>query len=97
MSKTPEQIRFLEDSQADFETFLSQRKFSDCLAIIDNLGELGYETEALFLHQAYNRVWGAMTEQEQREWARKDNLREDMEAEEEDWRDINDRAGTYPH
>lgn len=60
MSKTKEQISFLEDVRADFETFISQRKWDDARAVIDNLGDLGYATEALFLHQSLNRAKDAV-------------------------------------
>lgn len=55
MSYTNQDIEFITNARADFETFLSQDKISDCRAIIENLGELGYETEVVFLVQALNR------------------------------------------
>lgn len=50
-----ENTKILEDAQSDFDTFLSQEKNDDCRAIIDSLGEQGFEHEAMLLHQTLNR------------------------------------------
>jgi hypothetical protein len=83
MSYTSEELRAIEDMRADFEGFISQEKFDDAHAVIDNMGDLGFETEALFLRQAFNR---ATTE-----YARKTVQREDEEAEQLDIRDLVDQ------
>ncbi len=55
MSYTPNQIEIIEAAQADFDTALSLEKYDDCRAIIDSLGEQGFENESIFLHRALNR------------------------------------------
>lgn len=57
MSYTREQLETIENLHADFDEFLSQRKFTDARAVIDNLGDMGFEHEAFLLHQAYNRAY----------------------------------------
>lgn len=56
MSYTREQLEEVETLWSDFDTALSQREWDECLAILDNTGELGYENEALRMHKTYNRV-----------------------------------------
>jgi hypothetical protein len=83
MSKTIRELEDISNMRADFESFISQEKFDDAHAIIDNMGDLGFETEALFLRQAFNR---ATTE-----YARKTVQREDEEQEAGDIRDLVDQ------
>lgn len=47
-------IRILEDAQADFDTALSQRNWKDCHAIIDSLYEQGFEKEGMLLSKRMN-------------------------------------------
>lgn len=54
MSHTIEQLATIEASQADFESFYKLGNIEGCRAVIQNLGDLGYETEAMFLHRALN-------------------------------------------
>lgn len=56
MSKTNQELETIENMRADFDDAISQDKFSDARAIVDNLGDLGYEYEALALHQVLNRA-----------------------------------------
>lgn len=58
MSITTGELENLTNARADFELCLSLRDYRKCHAIVDNLGELGYETEALFLFQELNRAKG---------------------------------------
>lgn len=46
----------LQDLREDFDFFLSQEKWSDCEAIIQSVGDMGQEHEALVLHQTLNRA-----------------------------------------
>ncbi len=41
--------RVLEDAQMDLEGFISQRKWSDANAVLDNLWELGLHAETISL------------------------------------------------
>lgn len=61
MSYTRNQLEIVENAQADFDEMLSQGKFEDAQALIDNLVEQGFENEAIFLHRALNRVEGGYT------------------------------------
>ena len=56
MSYTNEQLAYIEDARADFDYMINREDFSSAQALIDSLGEQGYETEALFLFQALNRA-----------------------------------------
>ncbi len=58
MSKTMEELQAEEDFWADFDTFLSQGKWSDCKSMIQNAEDLGYENLALRMHYALNRAKG---------------------------------------
>lgn len=100
MSYTNKELDVIVNAQADFDLFLSEKKWTDAEFVMDNLGELGYEHEALLMHHAYNRVrhipekgWASMTENERNKWADKENMREDLLVEPEDPRDVADRNG----
>lgn len=56
MSKTFDEVLIEADLWADFDVAVSQSKFSDCQAMIQNAGDLGYENLALRMHQALNRA-----------------------------------------
>lgn len=62
MSRTNEELRAIEDMQADFDTAISEREWKDAQAIIDNLGDTGFENEALSLHHRLNRALAAEDE-----------------------------------
>lgn len=49
------ELENLQNAREDFEVFLRENKFADCQVIIDNLGDSGYPTEAMFLHRALLR------------------------------------------
>lgn len=51
---TTQNTQILEDSFADFQGFLSEKKWSDAEALIDSLGEQGFEDAARTLHQHLN-------------------------------------------
>lgn len=55
MSYTKDQLETIENIHADFDGFISQSKWEDAFACIENMGDLGYETEATFMLQTYNR------------------------------------------
>lgn len=44
----------LENAWSDFNGFLQDKNFSECRAIQDNLGDLGYAEEAIKMHQMIN-------------------------------------------
>lgn len=50
--------RFLEDAAIDFDGFLEKGDWKNCGAIIDNLGDMGFTNEALYLFQKMNRAKG---------------------------------------
>jgi hypothetical protein len=54
MSRTNQELETISNFQADFDEFLSQEKYDDCRALIDTMGELGYETESMILFRALN-------------------------------------------
>lgn len=56
MSYESHQLETIESLHSDFDTFLSQRKWSEARAVIDNTGDLGYEMEALNMHKSLNRA-----------------------------------------
>lgn len=56
MSYDRNQLGIIEDAEADFDLALSQDKFTDCRAIIDNLGDMGFSSEAFVLHTRLNRA-----------------------------------------
>lgn len=47
---------WLEGKQEDFDVLLAKENWAGARAIIDELGENGFENEALFLHKAWNRA-----------------------------------------
>jgi len=72
MSHISEQTRFLEDAFADFDSFLSQRKWDDAHAVIDNVRDLGYESVADVLsakHQTELSKWAVLEVQKEDEAA----------------------------
>lgn len=44
----------LEDLESDFDFFLKQEKWNDCEAIIQNVGDMGFESSAIHLHHLLN-------------------------------------------
>lgn len=68
MSRTNGELRTIEDAQADFDTALSEERYDDCRAIIDNLGELGYETESMILFRALNAHFAKPDDETPTEW-----------------------------
>lgn len=54
MSYTREQLDTILDIQADFDLAVSQQNWPEAAAMIEQMGELGFETEALYLHKRLN-------------------------------------------
>lgn len=52
MSITLGELENLTNARADFEEFISQRKWDDANALLDNLWDLGYKQEAIILQKA---------------------------------------------
>lgn len=50
--------RYLEERHEAFDEVLAKGDLAAARAIIDEVGEKGFEGEALFLHNTYNRVTG---------------------------------------
>jgi hypothetical protein len=71
-----QEMNTIEDFQADFDEMVSRRNYTDARALIDNMGDLGYETEATILHRALNLAEGHDL-----------NEQEDLEIGETDWRE----------
>jgi aspartyl/asparaginyl beta-hydroxylase (cupin superfamily) len=72
--------KYVESAVADFATFLERKDFDNAAAIIDNLGNIGYENLALKLHHQLNAAeltWEKMTPEEKQQWAHEENERED--------------------
>ncbi len=57
MSYTKNQLEIVENAHADFDEALAQGKWADARAMIDSMGEQGFEMEALYMHKSYNRAW----------------------------------------
>ncbi len=55
MSKTNEELATLENAYADFSDCIERKDWKGAHAIVDNLGDLGYENEAMTLHRLVNR------------------------------------------
>lgn len=49
MSLTNGELENLTNAFADFEDFLSEEKYEDARALVDNLRDLGYKNEAMTL------------------------------------------------
>ncbi len=56
MSLTNNQEQMLEGLREDFEFMLKQEKWDACASIIQMVGDLGQENEALSMHQRLNRA-----------------------------------------
>lgn len=66
MSNTQNAL-WLEGKQEDFDVLLAKENWAGARAIIDELGENGFENEALFLHKALNRAKLEWLEEESKE------------------------------
>lgn len=82
MSYTNHELDTILNISADFDLALSEKKWSECEAMIEQMGDLGYENEARILHQTLNRAK-----------AHDANEKEDLAAGNEDPRDANDERG----
>lgn len=84
MSLTNEQLSTLENIQADFDTALSQRNWSDCRAMLSNLRDTGFDHEAQILTKSLWKAQQNPTEAEdeaaghesQADWADRNYPRE---------------------
>lgn len=85
MSNTQNTL-WLENAKDNFEQAIAEGNWEQASAVISDVGDAGFENEALKLHQEYN--------DKIREWAIADNYREDLAAGHEDPRDYADRY--YP-
>lgn len=92
MSRTNEQLRAIEDFQADFDEMLSQRNYNDAEVLIDNMGDLGYETEAAILHRALNYHMKHEDEIDAENESKKTSAERRGE-----YQDARDASGTYPY
>lgn len=52
---TKDELNYLEDIRADFDTFLSEENWDAARACINEMGDRGQEMEALKMHQEYNK------------------------------------------
>lgn len=100
MSMTDFELNTVLDFQADFDLFLSEKKWKEALDLMDNLGDLGYENEARIMHQTYNRVraeYFAEIEEKRKnevmERMHNDFINAIESDEKEDPRDVADRNG----
>ena len=48
---------WLESARGDFETFLADKNWKSARAVIDSVGENGFENDALKMHQKFNREY----------------------------------------
>lgn len=69
------------EQKEDFEGFLLRKDWKNAEALIDNLGDTGFESDALALHQQLNRAK-----------AHEANEAEDIAAGHEDPQDVADRT-----
>lgn len=54
---------WLESAQGDFETFLQKKEWKNARAVIDSVGENGFENEALAMHYNFNRHYSVLESQ----------------------------------
>lgn len=57
MSYEQQDLETLENLQADFDTFLAKGEWTNARAVINNAGEMGFETEVAIMHKTFNRVY----------------------------------------
>lgn len=54
MSLEQHEVETIDNMEADFGQFLGERDFTNCYALKDQAGELGYESLALSMHYRIN-------------------------------------------
>lgn len=78
---------WLESAWEDFHSFLVEKDWDNARAVMDSVGENGFENDALKMHKLVNSSmdeWEKMSKEEKLAWAHKENEKEDLAAEPHD-------------
>lgn len=79
MSRTNEELDTINDFQADLDFFISEKNWKEAAVVVDAAGELGFEHEALIMHQTLNRARA----EEEKPKTRKELFQENQDANDE--------------